>query len=323
MRLRFALALCLAAALPLAPAGVAAPASDIVLLRPFVVVDDPVIRLGDLFEGLGEQAAAAPLGPAPAPGRRSVVETPQLLAIARRHGLAWRPLASDERAVVERPGRPVPREDILDVIRQDLVRQGMEETAELDIPGFNPPMVPPEAFVRLAVEASSYDAATARFAVTLAIAAEGMPVLRQRLAGRAVPTVPVVVATRRLGLGEVVGPGDARLVRLRAERVRPGAAQSLDQVIGQQLRRPIAPEVIFSAADLGTPLVVRKNALVLMLHEAPGLTLTARGRALENAARGTVVAVMNLASGAVVQAEAIGPDRVRVLPGAAPMVAAR
>lgn len=329
MRRRHVLAFGLAALLPASVAGAAGPAATAahapgpVALRPFAVVDDPIVRLGDLFEGVPAQAAAVPLGPAPAPGRRSVVETPQLIAIAQRHRLPWRPLGGEERAVIERPGRPVPREEILALIRDELVRQGMEETAELDILGFAPPMVPPSALVRLAVEAAAYDAATARFAVTLAVEAEGMPLLRQRLAGRAAATVPVVVATRRLALGEVVGPGDARLARLRVERVRPGAAHRLDQVVGQQLRRPIAPEVIFAAADLGPPLVIRKNTLVLMLLEAPGLTLTAQGRALESAPLGAALRVMNLASRALVQAEAIGPGRVRVLPGAVPVMAAR
>jgi flagella basal body P-ring formation protein FlgA len=325
MHRRLALALCLAAFPLAAAAGAPSPgaraAPEPVLLRPFAVVDDPVVRLGDLFEGVGGRAAAAPVGPAPAPGRRSVVEAPQLLAIAHRHGLPWRPLGGDARAVIERPGRPVPREEILALFRDELVRHGMDETAELDIPGFAPPMVPPASLAQLAIEAAAYDATTARFAVTLAVSAEGMPLLRQRLAGRAVPTVPVVVATRRLAVGDVVRPGDARLVRLRAERVRPGAAERLDQVVGQQLRRPIAPEVIFGIADLGAPEVVRKHGLVLMLLEAPGLTLTAQGRALEGAPHGAVVPVMNLASRAVVQAEAIGPGRVRVRPGAVPMAA--
>jgi flagella basal body P-ring formation protein FlgA len=298
-----------------------ARATELVTLRPFAVVDDPVVRLGDLFENAGPRAGAA-LGPAPAPGRRMVVETAQLLAVARAHGLDWRPLAAEGRVVVERPGRALAREEIEDLLRAELARLGMEAEAELDLPGFAPPMVPPAAFVRLAVEGAAFDPATARFAVTLAVLAEGMPTLRQRLAGRAVPTVPVVVATRRLAAGEVVGPSDARLVRVRAQRARPGGAQSLEQVIGQQLRRPIAPETIFAAADLAAPEVVQRNAPVLIVLDAPGLAITAEGRALAGAARGALVPVMNLASRAVVEAEAIGPGQVRVRPGAAPLRAA-
>ena len=57
-------------------------------------------------------------------------------------------------------------------------------------------------------------------------------------------------------------------------------------------------------------------------QERAGLTLlalTAQGRALDAAAIGEVVQVMNLASRQVVEAEAIGPGRVRVRHGAAPL----
>jgi flagellar basal body P-ring formation protein FlgA len=123
--------------------------------------------------------------------------------------------------------------------------------------------------------------------------------------------------------GEVVGPGDARLVRLRAERVRPGAAQALEQVLGQQLRRPMASDLPFMAADLGAPALVEKSALVTMLVEAPGLSLTAQGRALEAGPRGGLVPVMNLSSRTVVEGEVVGPGRVHVALGATPVAPAR
>ena len=75
--------------------------------------------------------------------------------------------------------------------------------------------------------------------------------------------------------------------------------------------------------DLVAPVVVAKNQPVLMVLEAPGLALTAQGRAMEAAAMGERVTVMNLASRSLVEAQAIGPGRVRVLSGAVPLVVAR
>jgi len=109
------------------------------------------------------------------------------------------------------------------------------------------------------------------------------------------------------------------VVRWRAERVRPGAASEAAQVEGQQLRRAIGPDLPFAVADLAPPTLVNRNQAVTILVEAPGLLMTAQGRALESAARGGVVPVMNLASRAVVEAVVIGPGRVRVAMGAAPV----
>ncbi len=301
-----------------APWGAAA---EVASLRPLVVVEDTVVRLGDLFENAGARAGVS-IGAAPAPGRRFVVEAAQLYAIARQNGVAWRPMTANERAVVERPGKPVPREDIDAALRQELMRLGLDEHAELELGAFQAPMVPASALVQVTTESVSYDPVTHRFGATLVMMADGMPTQRQRLAGRAVETVPVVLATRRLGLGERVGPGDVRLARLRVERVRPGAMQRVDQVIGQQLRRPVANDMPFNPNDVGPPPVVEKNTLVTLLVESAGLSLTAQGRALENAPAGGAVPVMNLVSRTVVEGVAIGPGRVRVTMGAMPVVSA-
>lgn len=288
------------------------------MLRPHAVVEDAAIRLSDLFEDAGPNAARV-VGPAPAPGRRVVVETAQLFAIARAHGVMWRPLTAADTVVVERPGRAVPRDEVVDLLRGEFARLGLDPAAELEMPGFQPPMVPLSAFTQLALEQPSFEAATNRFSATLVVVAEGMPTLRMRVSGRAVATAAVVIATRRLALGDVVRAEDLRLVRQRAERVRPGVATDPGQVVGKALRRPVAEGLPFALVDLSAPAVIERNATVLMLIDGPGISMTAQGRAMAPAARGETVPVMNLASRSVVEAEAIGPGRVRVAFGSVPV----
>lgn len=290
--------------------------------RPLVLAEDATLRLGDIFENAGPLATHA-IGAAPAPGRRMVLDAANLAAIARRHALPWRPLSGEERSIVERPGRPIPRDEIESLLRPDLVRLGADGEAEIELPGFAPPLVPVTSLPEIAVEATHYEGTSRRFAATLVVAADGMPTRRLRITGRALPTVPVVVAVRRLAAGEIVRPGDIEERRVRAERVRPGTAQRAEDVVGRQIRRPIGSDLPFMLVDLVAPVVVAKNQPVLMLLDAPGLTLTAQGRALEAAAMGERLTVMNLASRSVVEAQAIGPGRVRVLPGAVPLIVAR
>jgi flagella basal body P-ring formation protein FlgA len=296
----------------------AAATEEMAAARPLAVVEAPTLRLGDIFENAGPRAGQA-IGAAPAPGRRFVLEVAQLAAIARAHGLSWRPLSAHERVVVERPGRAVPRDEITATLREALLQLGMEPDSELDLGPLLSPMAPPAALVQLSVESPGFDAASGRFSATLVLLAEGMPTLRQRVTGRALATVPVVLATRRMAVGEVVRPGDLRTARLRAERVRPGTAQQPAEVVGLQLRRPMAAEAAFLAADLAPPSLVERNALVVLVLEEPGLSLTAQGRALAAAPRGGLVPVMNLGSRAVVEGQVIGPGRVRIAMGATPV----
>jgi len=296
-----------------------APArAELAVLRPHAVIEDAAIRLSDLFDNAGQNAGRV-VGPAPAPGRRVVVEPAQLLAIARAHGLAWRPLTAADTVVIERPGRSLSRDEVLDLLRGEFAPRGLDPEAELELPGFQPPMVPLTAFTQLALEQPAFEPATNRFSATLLVVAEGMPSLRVRLTGRAVATAPVVVATRRLALGEIIGPADLHLTRQRAERLRPGLATDPGQVVGKALRRPIAPHLPFALNDLLLPSVIEKNATVTMLMEGPGLSMSAQGRALASAARGEVVPVMNLASRSTVEGQAIGPGRVRIAFGSVPV----
>lgn len=305
-------------ALPLAFA--AAPArgqAPIALLRPQAMVEGDTLRVSDLWDNAGPRADT-PLAAAPLPGRRMVLETQNLLNIARAHGVNWRPLTGQERIVIERPGRPVARAEVESLLASDLIRHGVEPEWEIEIQAFVPPMVPASAFYQLALEGLHVEQPGARFAATLVVLADGMPTQRLRVGGRALPTVPVVLATRRMALGEVVGPADARPARMRAERVRPGLAQLLEQVVGQELRRPMAAEQGFALVDLGPPAIVQKNSLVTLILDAPGIQLSAQGRALEAASRGATVPVMNLMSRSIVEGVAVAPGRVRVAMGAIP-----
>jgi flagella basal body P-ring formation protein FlgA len=86
-----------------------------------------------------------------------------------------------------------------------------------------------------------------------------------------------------------------------------------------QTKRQIAPGQPFAVAEMVRPSMVVKGANVLMVLDSPGISLTAEGRALEPGAVGERIRVVNPVSHVVVEAEVIGPDRVRVAPtGLAP-----
>ena len=291
--------------------------AETVAVRSHTLVEDQVIRIADIFEGSSRGDVV--VGAAPNPGQRFVIEASQLAGIARRFNVEWRPMSGSERSVIERPGQALSREAAIEVVRAELLGLGLPADAELELAAYSPPILPLNALPRLSAEGGSYENASNRFAATLIVMADGMPSIRMRVTGRAIATAPAIVATRRLAVGDVVGPQDAKLVQLRAERVRPGTAQRLEDVVGMQLRRPIGTDLPFMSADLMTPHIIAKNEVVLMVVEGPGLSLTTQGRALESASRGGRLSVMNLTSRTVVEAEAIGPGRVQVRLGASPL----
>src|SRR5215472_12338250 len=124
-----ALAICLAAA-----------NADAATLRSMTTLHGPVVRLSDLFDDAGAGADRV-LGPGPGAGGRIVVEAAQLGAIARQFGVDWRPVSSADRAVLDRPGRPLRRDDVLDAVRSALIAGGASSDCDVELAGFIPPLV--------------------------------------------------------------------------------------------------------------------------------------------------------------------------------------
>ena len=294
--------------------------SEAASLRPVVTLGAPVVRLADLFDDAGEHATRV-LGPAPAPGGRIVVETAQLAAIARQFGVAWKPASNADRAVLERPGKPLPRDLAIEVLREALTNAGVAETSEIEAPALALPMVPFESHLRPVVTQLDHDSATGVFSAILTLGGAEMAVVHTRVSGRVHETVDVMVPVRRIQPSEVIRPGDLRPLRIRAAQLRGDIARDATEAVGLTPRNPLQAGQPMRLADLARPPSVRRGANVQMVLQGAGLSLVGQAQALESGATGERVRVMNAASRAVLEATVIGPDRVRVDPDSLPVQA--
>ncbi|MBI3451773.1 MAG: flagella basal body P-ring formation protein FlgA, partial [Rhodospirillales bacterium] len=128
----FAVVLALLAGL----AGVSPAPAEAARLRTHIVVEDDVIRLGDLFADAGPRANVA-VAQAPAPGRRSTFELGWLAEIARAYQVAWRPQSRFDRAVVERAGKMIGQSEIMKSLSASLAANGMRRGDQIDLSNRN------------------------------------------------------------------------------------------------------------------------------------------------------------------------------------------
>ncbi len=290
-------------------------------LRSMTTLHAPVVRLSDLFDDAGANADRV-LGPGPGAGGRIVVEAAQLGAIARQFGVDWRPASSADRAVLDRPGRPLRREDALDAVKSALVAAGASPDCDVELPGFTPPLVPFEADPKPVVSDMDYEPNAGRFSAVLSITGTAMEPIHMRLAGRVDDTVDLPVATTRLPAGSVLRAEDVHVARVHTTLIRGEVVRRPGDAIGMQLKRQLAAGQPLVVGELMRPAMVQKGASVLMQLDSPGITLTAQGQALESGAIGERIQVLNPVSRAVIEAEVTGPDRVRVAPNALPVTRA-
>ncbi len=287
-------------------------------LRVSTLLQSDVVRLSDLFDGVDNDRA---IGPAPEIGGRIFVEAAQLTAIARQFGVDWRSTNPADRTVLERPGRPYPRELALAVLRAALQTVGVSRDADIDLPGYAPPMLPPNAVVSADIGELDYDPTTGRFTALLALAAPDIQPVHARLSGRVEDMLDIPVAVRRLLPGDVVGLADLKMSRLRADTIRADVARDPRQAVGMEVRKPVGPGAPFPLTELGRPLEVKKGEAVEVELQSPGLLISTQGVALEGGAAGDPIRVMNTSSRAVLGAKVMGAGKVRPVGGAATLPA--
>jgi flagella basal body P-ring formation protein FlgA len=286
-------------------------------LRTMTTLHGPNVYLRDLFDDAGPSGDRV-LGPGPEPGGRIVVESAQLNAIARQFNVAWRSVSRADRAVLEWPGRPLRKEDAIEAVRIAVTAGGASEDIDIDMPGFNPPIVPAEVTTVSTVSQLEYDSNTGHFTAALTITADGMNPIDTRISGRVDEVVEAPVALTRLLPETVLRADDVRVARVRAAVLPNEVARSLDQIVGMELRRPVAAGQPLRLVDLVRPPLVQRGATVQIELSASGLSVTGQAVALDAGAEGEKVRVQNMTSHAFMFAQVIGPGKVRVTPDSPP-----
>jgi flagella basal body P-ring formation protein FlgA len=119
-----------------------------------------------------------------------------------------------------------------------------------------------------------------------------------------------LVATQVIPARSIVAPGQFALV----DAAIDGALSDPAAAVGMEARVTIAPGRPLRAADLGPPALVDRNAPVTLVFVTGGLVMSAEGRALDRAAAGEPVRVMNLASRSIVSGTVAPDGTVRVSP---------
>lgn len=127
-------------------------------------------------------------------------------------------------------------------------------------------------------------------------------------------TVRVPTLRRPVARGETITESDLLWVESNARRLPRTALTEADDLVGMSARRYLSAGRAILARDVTPPLAVRKGDLVTIVYTTPFMTLTARGRVLEDAPAGQAVRTLNAHSKSLIEATAIAPGIVAARP---------
>jgi flagella basal body P-ring formation protein FlgA len=249
------------------------------------------------------------------------VEARQLKAIAIQYDVDWRPISSADRAVLEWPGRPLKREEAIGAVRAAVVARGAAADCDVEIPGFNPPIIPLSGTSRPVITQLDYDPEQGRFSATLSVSGDDMDIVAMRISGQISDVVTLPVPVMRLAAGAMPGPDDVRMTRIHTALVHAEVARDPAMIVGMQVRRQLPAGAPIALADLMLPTQINRGDPIRLQLQVGALWLTGQGVALEAGATGERIRVRNISSQAVLEAEVAGPGLVRVVPGTAPISA--
>lgn len=294
----------LAGGLPagIAPIGVAwadeaEEYADGLRLRSNIMVDDDVVRLGDLFmESLS--VGDNPIAQAPAPGQTLSFDARFLSQLARAYHLDWRPDSKFEKVLVGRISHKVEATTVVESLAAAIhERSGNDARMDLVLDGGDVEFVlPTDVPSSVGVRNLQYDPTSQRFAAMLVVPADGPTAIQRRVSGSIFETIDIPVLNHALGAGTTVQDSDLQWISVRTDRLIGNVITDARQLVGMTTKRPLRTSQMLRGSDLVMTPAIRKNSLVTLALQSGQMSLTVTGKALEDAAIGQAIRVVNVNS---------------------------
>lgn len=265
-------------------------------LRDRIMVDDDVVRLGDLFQ---EQLSDGDIAVAQAPkaGQTMTLDSRFLQQVARAYRLSWKP-AKYQKITIGRMSQRVTAPMVRDAIAT-AVQERMGSSSDLDIAldgGDLELDLPTDVENSVAVSAINFNPSSNRFAAVLVAPADGPPVIQRNVFGTVYEMAQIPVPKRLISAGDVITADDLEWQAVHLSRLSGNSLTDAEQLVGRMAKRPLKAGQILRQSDVAVSPVIHKNDLIRLVVKTGQMTLSVQGKALQDAALGQSVRVVNVNS---------------------------
>jgi len=122
----------------------------------------------------------------------------------------------------------------------------------------------------------------------------------------------VLVARQHLRRGSQIKADDFDFKDYDLNRLKYGYFTDLKQVLGKTLKRHLNQGAVLTPSVIAINKVIKRGERVTILAETAGITIRAKGQALEAGGIGDIIRVKNLNSKKEIEARITGPGQVKV-----------
>ncbi|HAU29083.1 MAG TPA: flagella basal body P-ring formation protein FlgA [Rhodospirillaceae bacterium] len=113
--------------------------------------------------------------------------------------------------------------------------------------------------------------------------------------------------------GDIITAND--IIYIPAKSSRLGASAILDaaDLIGKTPRRPLQAEHPLRTTDVAVPTIIHKGDIVSIVWKKGGITLTTRGRAMDNAGQNESLRLANTSTSRIIEARAVSSGEALIV----------
>ncbi len=280
-------------------------------LKPEIVVSSAIVTVGDMFENAGLSAERA-MFRAPAPGTKGMVSVNAIRFAAKRAGIEEFETGGLAQVSVARAGFIVKEENIKTLIINDLARRGILDEGikgEISLHEKIQKIYADNPENKIRLENLEYFPRSQKFNAYFQIAGRSD---YYKISGKLSLLINVPYLVNSLPAGAIITANDIEMRPTPMRYAQNNSLTNIEEIIGKQLRRATRKGMMLRQNDISEPVLIRRSQLVTLYYRKGPLTLTAKGQALNSAAKGELVSVLNLTSKNIVTGVAADDGAVEV-----------
>lgn len=272
-------------------------------LKSSATIQDDVIRLGDLFDGLSEEAATV-LGAAPKPGKEMVLNARTLMRIASAYNVSWQPESVTDQVIVRRTAHTIGTDEIREVLQQAIAAKGYDGKFELLLNN-------PDAQIIMGgnqiptLDVKSLNVFPTRnvFEAVLVAPSKENPVHSIALSGQIQQVIDVPVLKSAIKSGDIIGSSDIDWMEIPVKSVSGDLIMDADDMIGKTPARMLVANKPVRVREISAPQLIDRGEEITILYKQGVVNLSVKGKAMQNGVLGETIRVLNVASNKSVMAQ--------------------
>ena len=285
-------------------------------LKSSIKISSSIVTVGDMFTNAGLNAELA-LFRAPKPGTTGSVSLESIRIATLKIGVKNFETNGLSFVSVERTGVLIDEKKLKKLIISDLKLRGLLSDGSFAEPKFNSEILPFFTVISdksIVLNELRYTPTNDGFYANFQVLGRKLPL---ELRGKLNLMIKTPHLKTSLASGSIISANDIEMRDISVNFARNAGFANLEQIVGKQLKRPTRAGMMVRPSDLMEPELIKRSAIVTIYYKRGPLTLTASGQALNSAAKGEMVSVLNIKSKQIIQAIATKINAVEIIiPGA-------